>query len=95
MPLHSFKFICHLITFDNKKIQNDRWKTDKFACLRELFEEINGKNLRMRHPSLLLAIDETFYPYCEHIGFKQHNPNKSPKYGLLYRSLYYSSISHT
>ena len=42
MSLDRFKFICCLITFDNKKTQNDRWKTEKFACMRELFEDVKG-----------------------------------------------------
>ena len=35
------------------------------------------------------------YPYCGAIGFKQHNPKKPAKYGLLYRSLCDSSVWHT
>ena len=84
MLLHRFKFICCLIIFDHKETRNDRWKTDKFACMRKLFEDMNERNARMRHPSALLAIDETLFPYHSHIGFKQYNPNKPAKYGLLY-----------
>ena len=84
MLLHRFKFICCLIIFDHKETRNDRWKTDKFACMRKLFEDMNERNARMRHPSPLLAIDETLFPYHSHIGFKQYNPNKPAKYGLLY-----------
>ena len=83
MSLHRFKFICCLITFDDKETRNDRWKTDKFACMRELFEDMNERNARMRHPSPLLAINETLHPYRGHIRFKQYNPNKPAKYGLL------------
>ena len=84
MSFHRFKFICHLITFDDKDTRNDCWNTDKFACMRELFEDMYEKNTRMRHPFPLLPIDETLFPYCGHIGLKQYNPNKSAKYGLLY-----------
>ena len=76
MLLHRFKFICCLITFDDKETQNECRKTDKFACMREPFESIDERNARMRHPSPLLATGETFYSYCGHIGFKQNNPNK-------------------
>ena len=95
MSLHRFKFICRLITFDDKEKRNDRWKTDKFASMRELFEDMNERNARMRHPAPSLAIVETFYQYCGHIGFKQYSPNKPAKYGLLYRSLCDSSIPYT
>ena len=49
------------MTFYNKETQNDCWKADIFARMRELVENMNGKNVRMRHPSPLLAIDETLY----------------------------------
>ena len=75
--------------------QSDRWKTGKRACMRELFEDMNERNARMRHRSPLLAIDETLYPYRGHIGFKQYNPNKPAKYGLFYRSLCDSSLPYT
>ena len=85
MSLHRFKFLCCLITFDDKETRNDRWKTDKFACVRELGEDMNERNARIRHPSPLLAIDKIFYPpYHGHIGFKQYNRNKTAKYSLLY-----------
>ena len=93
--LHRFKFICRLITFGDKETRSDRWKTDKFPCMRELFEDMNERNARMRHLSPLLAIDETFYPYRGHIGLEQYNPNKPVKYGLVYRSLCDSSIPYT
>ena len=63
--------------------------------MRELFEDMNERNTRMRHPSPLLTIDDTLYPYCGHIGFKQYNPNKPAKYGLLYLSFRDSSIPYT
>ena len=53
------------------------------------------RNARLRHRSLLLAIDETLNPYHGHITFKQCNPNKPAKYGLLYRSLGNSSLPYT
>ena len=63
--------------------------------MRELSEDINERNARMRHPSPFPAIGETLYPYCGHIGFKQYNLNKGAKYSLLYRSLCDSSIPCT
>ena len=74
---------------------NYYWKTGKFACMRELFEDINERNTRMRHPSPMLVIDETLYPYCGHIGFKQYISNKPAKYSLLYWGLCDSSLPYT
>lgn len=95
MSVNRFKFISRFITFDDKSTRADRWKTDKFACMREIFEEMNVRNAKMRSPSSLLAVDETLYPYRGRIGFKQYNPSKPAKYGLLYRSLCDSTVTYT
>ena len=95
MSWNRFHFICKFITFDDKPTCNDEWKNDKYACIRELFEKMNVQNVKRRFPSPLLAIDETLYLYCGAIGFKQYNPNKQAKYGLLYCSLCDSATSYT
>ena len=82
MSWNRFCFICKFITFDGKRTCNDRWKNDKYAYMRELFEKMNVQNAKRRFPSPLLAIDETLYPYRGATGFKQYNPNKPAKYGL-------------
>ena len=96
MSYNWFQFIGRFITFDDKSTRGDCWKSDKFACLRELFEMINEQNSKRRFPSPLLAVDDTLYPYRGSISFKQYyNPRKSAKYGLLYRSLCDSSVWYT
>lgn len=95
MSENRLKFISRFITFDDKSSRAERWKNDKFACMRELFELMNQHNAKWRYPSDFLAIDETLYPYRGAIGFKQYNPNKPSKYGLLYRSLCDSTTTYT
>ena len=63
--------------------------------MRELFEKMNVQNAKRWFPLPLLAINETLYPYHGAIDFKQYNPNKPVKYGLLCRSLCDSSTSYT
>ena len=95
MSVNRFKFICRFCNFDDKTNCHDRWKNDKFACMQEIFEAMNSRNASMRCPSALLTVDETLYPYRGHIGFKQYNPQKPAKYGLLYRSLCDSTVTYT
>ena len=38
MSKNRFKFISRFITFDDKLTKADRWKNDKFTCMKELFE---------------------------------------------------------
>ena len=87
MPHSRFKFISRFIILDDKASRAERWKTDKFACMRELFELMNVGNTKCRYPSAMLSVDEILYPNRGAIGFKQYNPNKPAKYGLLFRSL--------
>ena len=63
-----FKFISCFITFDDKASRTECWKTDKFACMRELFELMNVGNVKCRYPSPMLSINETLYPYYGAIG---------------------------
>ena len=95
MSWNRFHVICKFITFDEKPTRNDWWKNDKYACRRELFKKMNVLNAKRWFPLLLLAIDETLYPYHVAIGFKQYNLNKPAKYGLLYSSLCDLSTSYT
>ena len=95
MSLNRFVFISRFLTFDDKPTRTECWRYDKFSCMREIMEDMNKNNASARYPPPYLAIDETLYPYRGHIGFKQYNPSKPAKYGLLYRSLCDSSISYT
>ena len=38
MSWNRFHFICNFIMFDDKPTRNDRWKNDKYACMRELLQ---------------------------------------------------------
>ena len=84
-----FEFISRFIIFDKKNSREERWKSGKFACLRELLEQINenvwnilmnGNNALWRNPSELLAIDEILYHHRWTIGFKQYKDSKPAKY---------------
>ena len=95
MSWNRFHFIWKFITFDGKPVRNDRWQNNKYACMRELFEKMNMQNAKRQVPSPLLAINETLHPYRAAISFKQNNPTKLAKYGLLYHSLCDLSTSYT
>ena len=94
MSRHHFTFLMRIISFDDDSSRKERWKSDKFAPFREFFEAINSSFLKLRKPSAHLAIDETLYPQRGRIGFKQYNPSKPAKYGLLFRSLCDSVVQY-
>ena len=70
MSENRFKFICRFLTFDDKSTRADRWKGDRYPCIRELFEAMNLRNAKMRYPSALVGIDETLYLHLGCISFK-------------------------
>ena len=76
MSMKRFQFISRFIEFDVKKTCEERWKPDKFACMRYIFDEVNCKFVKGQNQSLFLVIDETLYPYRGHKSFKQYNPSK-------------------
>ena len=95
MPLNRFVLISRFITFDEKSTRAERWRYDKFACMRSFFESFNKNISKFRYPSSYLAVDETLYSYRGRIGFKQYNPSKPVKHGLLYRSLCDATVPYT
>ena len=95
MSRNRFAFLCRFIQFDDATTREERWKRDRFAAIREIFEAFNSNCAKVRTPSEYLAVDETLYPYRGHIKFKQYNPNKPAKYGILYRSISDSVVPYT
>ena len=51
------------------------------------FESANKQFSKLRRPSPHVSVDETLFPWRGRIGFKQYNPLKPVKYGILFRSL--------
>ena len=41
-----------------------------------------------------MSLDETLYPMKNQIGFKQYNPDKPAKYGMLFKSLNSAGIPY-
>ena len=93
MGLNRFSFITRFLQFDDSSTREERKRYDKFACFRGFFGKFNGNSAEARYPRPYLAIDETLYR--RHINFKEYNPSKPVKYGMLYRSLCDSSVQYT
>ena len=87
MSRDRFMFLISRISFDNPDTRTDRWKRDRFAAFREFFELFNENCSRYITPGEFLSIDETLYPMRHQIAFRQYNPDKPAKYGMLFKSL--------
>ena len=82
-----FKFLFSEICFDDFETKTERWKKGRFAAIRNIFEKFNNNCGKSIIPDDLLSIDETLYPMRNKVVFKQFNPNKPAKYGLLFKSI--------
>ena len=82
-----FAFILHNLSFDDESTRAERWKKDRFTAIREFFEKFNNQCMLVLAPGDYLSLDETLYPMRTQISFKQFNPSKPAKYGLLFKSV--------
>ena len=82
-----FKFLNANIRFDNIHTREERFPSDRFAAIRELFETFNDQCSSVLQPDEYLAIDETLYGCRNQISFKQYNSSKPNKYGILFKSV--------
>ena len=55
--------------------------------MRGIFSECNKSFARALIPEDCLTIDETLYLMRNQVSFKQYNPDKPAKYGMLYKSI--------
>ena len=83
MSKNRFKFLLIHITFDNHIDRENNWPTDGFAAMQPVWELFNSNLIKYAASSEYLAIDETLYPMRHEIAFRQDNPNKPHKYGVL------------
>ena len=60
-----------------------------------MFESFNANCSKYLVPTLYMNIDETLYLMCYQIAFRQYNPNKPHKYGLLSKFLNDASFPFT
>ena len=82
-----FRVLYQCISFDDYSTSTEHWEADHFATVRKLFELFSQNCGLELIPDDLLSIDETLYPMKNRISFKQFNPNKPVKSGLLFKSI--------
>lgn len=87
MSRNRFFFLLRCFCFDDESTRAERWKQDRFAAARELFEMFNEQCMTSMKATDFVSLDETLYPMRSQVAFKQYNPNKPAKYGLLFKSL--------
>ena len=87
MSAKRFGFINANITFDDPETRGERFKEDRFAAFRNLYEMFNERCLSTYQPDEFICIDETLYGCRNQISFKQYNSSKPEKYGILFKTI--------
>ena len=87
MSKNRFKFLIAHISFDDHTTRPTPWPHDRSAAFCKIFEEFNKNCGKCQVSSNYLSLDDTLYPTRTQISFKQLNPNKPAKYGMLYKSI--------
>ena len=63
--------------------------------MRNFFESANNNFRKALQPGAYLIIDETLYVTRNQISFKQYNPSKQARYGVVYKSINEALIPFT
>ena len=82
MPLHRFRFLLRMIRFDDKSTRAARRETDKFAPIREIWEDFISKCTQYYSPASYCTIDEQLLSFRARCPFKVYNGAKPDKYGM-------------
>lgn len=87
MSQNRMTFLLANVSSENKEERVVRWPADRFAVARPMFELFNAILSKVLTPSPFFSIDETLYLMRHQIAFRQYNPAKPHRYGLLVKSL--------
>ena len=82
-----FFSFSQILRLTAKKPVLNRQKHNRFVAARKLLEFFNEQCLKCLMACGYLYTDEILYRMRNQISFKQFNPNKPAKYGLLFKSI--------
>ena len=80
-----FKEILRFLAFDDKETRPERYRHDRFAAIREIFELWNDNCSSSLNASEFVAEDECLYPLRNKWLGKSYNPGKPAKYGINFK----------
>jgi hypothetical protein len=82
MSRQRFHFLLKCLRFDNMHTREERRAVDKFAALREIFEDFNA-NIKTHYSyGENVTIDEKLEKFRGRCPFRQYIPSKPGKYGI-------------
>ena len=87
MSYNRFMFISSNFCMDDVSTRDERWKNDRFAAAREVWELFNDACSLAVEAGEYVTIDESLYQARTKVSFKQYNSSKPAKYGILVKCL--------
>ncbi|XP_053946583.1 piggyBac transposable element-derived protein 4-like [Anastrepha ludens] len=94
MPLKTFKKISRVIRFDNRETRSERRSLDKFAPIRDLWNQWVEILPKLYNPTENVTIDEQLVAFRGRCPFRQYMPAKPAKYGIKFWVLWDSTTSY-
>lgn len=82
MSLGQFHMISRVIRFDNRDTRPARWRNDKLAAIRVVWDRWVERLPLMYNPGPEVTVDERLVPFRGRCPFKQYIPSKPGKYGI-------------
>ena len=90
-----FKVVLANLAFDDLSDRELHQKKDRFAEMRYVFKKCNRNFAKVMVPDFYLSLDKTLYPMHNQISFRQYNPDKPAKYGMLYKLINGAACRYT
>ena len=87
MGKHLFLFITRHLCLDNFETREERWRVDPFAAMLDFLEQCSERFGDAMVSEDYIWTDETYYPTCNHVSFKQYNPDQQAKFEMLFKLL--------
>lgn len=82
MSQKRFEFLINCLRFDDKTTRDERKRNDKFAPVRDLWNEFIKNCENNYTPGAYVTIDEQLLSFRGRCPFKIYIPNKPDKYGI-------------
>ncbi|XP_024151020.1 piggyBac transposable element-derived protein 4-like [Oryzias melastigma] len=82
MSLQQFHVISRIIRFDNRDTRSIRWRNDKLAAIRNIWDKWVERLPLMYNPGPEVTVDERLVTFRGRSSFKVYIPSKPGKYGI-------------
>ncbi|XP_047460931.1 piggyBac transposable element-derived protein 4-like [Mugil cephalus] len=82
MSLQQFHVLSRVVRFDNKDTRPVRWRKDKLAAIRNIWDRWVERLPLMYNPGPEVTVDERLVSFRGRCSFKVYMPSKPGKYGI-------------